>query len=588
MIVRRYTAFKPVIRNAIQLQSRHLTGSPCLLRSNAPKFDEAELMAAELESKPYKAKKTAMDFEWPDKSAEQLERENQDRLEKLMKLSAVLQGLLVLAAVGIGGTVYAKWPQIKGWWMTKDSRVDDDTIEKLIRKKAKKSMADIPTIPATEPGFEVPGLYFWGGDTESSSKNRPGSVFPRRNCLFDGKYLRDVCLTNVDGVPTNLAIDTKGDLLRWNSKKSECILAGQNLVSVKESNDCAYALNRKGEVLIIPLSSDDLRQSFMEVKRSKLLPWRHYVDYRFKLDTKSVFKAKGEKKVREFDTGKQHLVLVSNAGKAYSCATGVQSSEGQRPCGQFGVPTLSHFDDFPPANKLYEIELLNNGLADDNKVVRRSIEQVACGNYHTLARDSNGNLFVFGLNSVGQLGLPILYNIDQAPFPKVLKRFNSYFTRDIDVKCIDVHCSGETSYVTLASNNLGDKNSSSAAENISYFSFGSGQYGELGNGNYRNSQSEPCPVKDLPASAKVEEWACGNKHVLCKLENGEVLAWGLNDHGQLGTGKRIKQGKPVSIPDVLKPGVKNSSEELLKTRLQLAPGQHLAAGGDSSCIYWKK
>lgn len=576
------------MRGSVRLHFRGFVSGQQLMKSNAPQFDEAELLAPELESKPYKAKKSLMDYEWPDKSPEELEKENQDKTEKLMKLSAILQGLLVLAGVGIGATVYSKWPQIKGWWMTKDMRVDDDTIEKLFKKKAKKSLADIPIIPTTELGFEVPGLYFWGGDGEGLKKSRPGSVFPRRNSLFDGKYLRDVCLTTVNNVQANLAIDEKGNLLKWDNNKCECILADQNLVSVKESNSCAYALNKRGEILIVPLNSGDVRLAHIDMKRSWLLPWRRYTNYGFKLDTKSVFKGSGEKKVRDFDVGKEHLVLISNAGKAYSCATGVKASEGQRPCGQFGVPTLSHFDKFPPPNKLYEIELLNNGLTEDKKVEKRKIEQIACGNFHTLARDSNGNLFVFGLNRYGQLGLPILYDIDQAPYPKVLNRFNSYFSRDIDVKCVDVHCSGDTSYVTMTANNLGDRTTQLPAESISYFAFGSGQYGELGNGNFRNSQSEPTPLKDLPASNKIEEWACGEKHVLCKLHNGDVCAWGLNDHGQLGTGKRIKHGRPVSIPEALTPGAKNSPEELFKTKLKLLPGQYLAAGGDSSCIYWKK
>lgn len=575
-------------RGVAPVQLRALSSGRRLMRSNAPKFDEAELMASDLESKPYKAKKSVMDYEWPDKSAEDLKRENQDRIEKLMKLSAAFQGLLLLAGIGIGATVYAKWPQIKGWWLTKDLRVDDDTIEKLIKKKAKKSVADIPVVPATEPGFDVPGVYAWGDNGSSASKSRPGSVFPRRSSFFDGKYLRDVCLATVDGVPTNLAIDEKGNLLRWSDRECECILADQNLVSVKESNSCAYALNKSGEILIIPLRSDDTRLSHMQIKRSWILPWKKYTEYGLKLETAGVFRGKGEKKVRDFDTGKEHLVLISNVGKAYSCATGTDVSDGQRPCGQFGVPTLSHFDKFPPTNKLYEIELLNNGLNEDNKVQKRNIEQVACGNYHTLARDLNGNLFVFGLNRYGQLGLPILYDIDQSPYPKVVNRFNSYFTRDIDVRCVDLHCSGDTSYVTMTASNLGDKANPSAKESTSYFSFGDGQFGELGNGNFRNSQSEPAPVKDIPEANKVVEWACGEKHVLCKLQNGDVLAWGANDHGQLGTGKRIKHGKPISIPDILKPGVKNSPEELIKTRLQLLPGQHLAAGENASCIYWRR
>lgn len=569
--------------------TRFFTSGAVSLKSNAPRFDEAELMSSNLTSKPYAARKAVKEFEWPEKSAEEAERENQDRYEKYMKLTAAFQGLLVVAAVAVAGTVYSKWPQIKGWWLTEDKRVDDSTLERLVKKKAQKNAADIPVVPAGEPSFNVPGLYYWGEDQNSKRKGAAGYCFPRRNRFFDHRYLRDVCLSKVNGVQRNLAIDENGNLLEWSSSECKCILPDQNLVSVKVSNSSAYALNKRGEILVIPLDFDQARLTKMSQRRSWLLPWKRYIDYGYKLQTKPVFKGRGENKVLSFDTGKEHLVLISNTGKAYACATGTKQADNARSCGQFGVPTLSHFDEYPSTNKLYEIELLNNGLTDDKTVERRRIEQVACGDYHTLARDSNDNLFVFGLNQYGQLGLPILYDIEQVPYPKALNRFNAYFTRDTNVRCVDVQCCGETSFVTMAARRPGIKRDSSlATEDISCFAFGNGQYGELGNGTFKNSQSEPVPIKSICASQIIEEWSCGKSHVLCKLRNGEVLAWGSNDHGQLGTGKRIKQGKPVGIPDVLKPGVKSTPEEVYHTKLTLAPQQHLASGEDSSCIYWRK
>lgn len=556
---------------------RCLSSGSVLLKSNAPRFDEAELLSSNFTSKDYAAKRPSRDYEWPDRSTEEMEREYRDRYEKFMKLKAALQGLLVVAGVGMAATAYSKWPQIKGWWLTKDKRVDDDTLEKLVKKKAQKSAAEIPVVPESEAGFDVPGLYYWG-ELESSGKKSPRSLcFPRRNTLFDGRYLRDVCLSKVNGVQRHLAIDDKGNLLEWDSKELKCILPGQDLRSVKVSNSCAYALNKRGEILIIPLESDDEKLGHISQRRSWLMPWKSYTVYDFKLRTNDVFKGRGEKKVASFDTGKEHLVLISNVGKAYACATGTKQPKNARSRGQFGLPTLSHFDQFPPINKLYEIELLNNGLSDDKKVQKRTIEQVACGDYHTLARDSEGRLFVFGLNQYGQLGLPILYDIEQVPYPKALKRFDYYFTRDVDVKCIDVRCCDETSFVTMAAEGTGD---------VSYFAFGNGQYGELGNGNFKNSQSEPAPIKAI--DVKIEEWSCGGSHILCKLEDGDVVAWGSNDHGQLGTGKRVKQGKPIRIPDVIKPGVKTTQEDIYHTKLRLAPQQHIATGEDVSCIYWTR
>lgn len=571
---------------------RQFFRSALILKSNKPKFDEAELLSPQINSAPYKAKKLGNSYEWPDRSEEQLKKENDERLEKLMKLSAVVQGLLFVVGIGIAGTVYSKWPQIKGWWLSVDRRVDDDTIERLSRKKAKKSMAEIPLIPASELGPDTPGLYYWGGNGTPTRKDKPGIIFPKRNQLFDNKRLKDVCLITIDGVEKNLAIDYDGNLLQWNEQSCEVILPDQRLIKVKESNGCAYALNKYGEILIVPLKNDELRLKYMHRKRSWFLPWRQYYKYGWKLDTEHCFNDKHEKKVAQFDTGKEHLVLVSNTGKAYTCSTGLEHSNNSKSYGQFGVPNLSQFDKFPACNELYEIELLNSSLSDNNEVNKRIIEQVACGNYHTLARDSLGSIFVFGLNQYGQLGLPISYDTEQIPFPKILNRFNSYFKRDVHLKCVDVNCCGETSYVAMQAIQIDEhiRDKIAPVESISYFSFGNGQHGELGNGTFKNSQSEPSLIKIInynDLAHKIEEWSCGGKHVICKMNNGDIVAWGCNDNGQLGSGKRIKQCKPQFIPKLFLPGVKNSQEAVFSSKLSLESGQVVAAGENSSCIYWQ-
>ena len=71
------------MRGSVRLHFRGFVSGQQLMKPNAPQFDEAELLAPELESKPYKAKKSLMDYEWPDKSPEELEKENQDKTEKL-------------------------------------------------------------------------------------------------------------------------------------------------------------------------------------------------------------------------------------------------------------------------------------------------------------------------------------------------------------------------------------------------------------------------------------------------------------------------------------------------------------------------
>ncbi|GAV54777.1 hypothetical protein ZYGR_0AS01000 [Zygosaccharomyces rouxii] len=553
------------------------------LYKSSEQIDEAELWAPNLTSHPYKAKKNSKEeFQWPDQTEEQAQRAHEVRVEKLMRLSAVFQGLLILLGVGAATTTYMKWPQVKSWWVTKDDyKVDDNTIEKLVQSKNRRSMDEIAVISDAKYGPEVSGLYLTGSN-EISSNKKTGYILPKRISLFDHKVLRDVCLSDEPNGKENLAIDERGDLLKWNQDVVSTILPDQDLVKVKLSNSVAYALNKKGEILVIPVKDSSSLADHMGRKRSWLLPWKTYCSYEWKLDTKNSFKSKGENKIIQFDTGKHHLALVSNKGNAYSCATGsVQRPKDQlRSYGQFGVPTLSQFDEFPPCNKLYEIELLNKALDNNNSVCKRNILQVACGDYHTLARDAEGRLFGFGINKNGQLGLPISYDNEQIPFPKPISRFGSYFGRDSKFKCVDINCSTQTSFVTLETSD--DK----GKKDVFYFSFGDGLNGELGNGNYRNCQPEPTPIKSI--DFPVTEWSCGGHHVWCKLANGQVIVWGFNERGQLGTGKRIKVNRPQPIPELLKPGDKLKPEHLNQTKLFLQPQQSIAAGETSTCIYWKK
>ncbi|SCV02279.1 LAMI_0G17502g1_1 [Lachancea mirantina] len=556
---------------------------------NVPKYDDADLMAGRLNHDIYTAKRLKTDFQWSEQSSAQKEKEHQERIEKVLRLTAVLQGALFLAGIGAAGTLYLKWPQVKAWWVKGDSKLDDTIIEKLKSQRQKKAATEIPFIPADQQPSSVPGVYYWGRD-ESGKPQK----FPLRVTQFDGQYVRDVALTDLK---KNLAIDNKGDLLQWGDNGCEPLLCDQDLIKVKISNYVAYCLNRRGEILIVPLEEEILRRHHSDFKRSLLTPWKKACRYNWKLPTDELFN-KGEKIV-DFDVGKEHLVCSTNWKKAYSCATGLQPLENSKSKGQFGVPELSQFDPYPECHELHDIELLNYSVVGD-KVIKRNITKIACGDYHTLAIDDAGDLYSFGLNTYGQLGQPISYDTECVPFPKRVTSGNAHFPRDSLVRYFDIHCSGNASYAGVkphrvkhvVNNKFVDL--SSEKTDVVYFSFGNGLNGELGNGHYKHSQNEPTKIKfEMQASNPlVKEWSCGSNHNMCKLENDEVVTWGLNDFGQLGNGKKIKSCKPMSIPKILEPGSTYEENVAIlsspKKRLLLGPNQHIKAGNNSSCIFWSK
>ncbi|CDO92901.1 unnamed protein product [Kluyveromyces dobzhanskii CBS 2104] len=611
--------FRPIARSYVNrvLRSSHplcgyrsshgLHTSAVQLLRNEPKYDDAEIMAERLNHANYLGKRDKTHYQWEDKSSAQAEKEYIDRMEKLAKLYAVLQGVLLLGGISALGTAYLMWPQIKRWWLTTDIHVSDDVIGKLKEKKERRRLVDIPVVPADSADSSVAGLYYWGHRLGTDSKTSV-SKFPLRVPFFDGMKLRDVCLTD-DGGYGNLAIDKDGNLFEWDANHCEPLLKDQNLLQVKVSNDVAYGLNKKGEILVIPLKDKHLLSENISWSRSLLLPWKKYCKYSWKLDTKSAYNYPGEKKVSQFDVGSNHLVFLSNRGKAYTCATGYKFDEKERSKGQFGIPMFSQFDAYPELNKVYEIELLNTGIAGDH-VTSRSISKIACGDFHTLACDTMGEVYSFGLNTFGQLGQSISYDMEYVPFPKKINSFSGHFERHDFLKCLDIHCSGNTSFVAIMPQDVHSyfKNKDLSLDTtfdndkITYFAFGNGIQGQLGNGHFKHSQAAPTKMKvindllvDTGNSKKrilVEDWYCGGQHVIVRLENGEILCWGYNENGQLGNGRRIKWDKPNFIPKLLEPGQKfnNQNIETLyeeKNKLVISDKQTIRAGKSASCLFWQ-
>ncbi|KOG97788.1 Fmp25p [Saccharomyces eubayanus] len=572
-----------------QLLPRRNWFFPVRQYAKEPQYDEADLFAENINHGAYKAKKRSSQdqFQWPEKSAEQVSKEAERQWERMAKLSAVGQGILIILVVGGLGSAYLRWPELKSWWLIKmnGGRVNtvqeqngQDSLEKLARQKAKNLLREIPQVPTFQHGIDYPGVYIWG---KCHSKD---SLFPIRVPNLDNRKFRDILLAPSDDFNCNFALDEKGDLISWDDLgQTKTLLAGQHLTSMKYSSDYLYALTRKGEILVVPIRTPNLIASKLSSRRSKLLPWKTKQRYDWKLETKQVFDTKkGENRVVQFDTGSHHLVLLSNLGKAYSCATGNDQKQPQLSRGQFGIPTLSQFDEFPPNNELFEIELLNKYKNEgENTIQKRQIDKIACGSYHTLALDHNGELYAFGWNRFGQLALPISYNLEYVSFPRsVTHAFKPHFPGLTNWKCVDIHCDDETSFVNIRRPGV--------IPDHYYFAFGNGLFGELGNNTFKNSQCEPIKIK--LNNKKVINWSCGSHAVFGETDHErEVIVWGNNDHGQLGIGKKtMKCAKPMNIPDVLKPGQDTTDlKSIYDSKFRLTNQQRIVTNGDKSCIYWR-
>lgn len=492
---------------------------------------------------------------------------------------------------------------------------------------------------------QVPGVYLWGSNADGvvnpEDLKTTNYKFPVRLSWFDGIVLKDLKInTKLEDYKDDLnmyldsenekkkekfnkevhssafAIDSKGQLIQWGRGFNEedpspkYTLKGHNLVKGEFSNNMIYLLNNKNEVLYIPVSSklqSSLQNGNQQKSSSSIIPFiggsKSKIPFVEKLDTSLLLKS--SEKIKDFQTGINHLVLLTDKNKTYISSTGLDGVfHVEKNFGQFGLIEYSQFEDPPAPNKLHELYLLNNEIiskalnnasslkksSSNNttkqfKVIPRDIVQIATGNYHTIARDSIGNIYSFGKNTFGQLGFQVSYNTENIPIPKKIDFFTSYFHRlNFYPIVTDIQASSNSSFVTLITKNIQEvfqqnylgsnttniETDTNNEDNLYYFAFGKGLYGQLGIDHYVHANAVPKKLNALHSLTEfnettnqlenitVRDWTIGKNHTFVTLLNTDVLSFGGNKFGQLGTGKLANRATPGPIPKLVE------SENLLK------------------------
>jgi hypothetical protein len=144
------------------------------------------------------------------------------------------------------------------------------------------------------------------------------------------------------------------------------------------------------------------------------------------------------------------------------------------------------------------------------------VTRIAVGAFHTMALKNDGTLWVWGLNSSGQLG-----DGTQADRPT------------------PVRVPGLTGVVAIAA---GGSTSVALKADGSVWAWGSSSFGELGDGTRRSSK---VPIQIGSGFSSI---AAGRVHVLAAKPDGSLWTWGWNRYGQLGDGTLADN--PVAGPVV--------------------------------------
>ncbi|XP_053778675.1 probable E3 ubiquitin-protein ligase HERC4 isoform X4 [Desmodus rotundus] len=308
------------------------------------------------------------------------------------------------------------------------------------------------------------------------------------------------------------------------------------------------------------------------------------------------------KKVRDVGCGLRHTVFVLDDGTVYTCGCNDLGQLGheksrKKPeqvvaldaqnivavsCGE--AHTLALND----KGQVYAWGLDSDGqlgLLGSEECIRvpRNIKslsdiqivQVACGYYHSLALSKASEVFSWGQNKYGQLGLGI--DCNKQASPQLIKSL-------IGIPFMQVAAGGAHSFVLTLSGaifgwgrnkfgqlGLNDENDryvpnllkSLRTQKIVYiccgedhtaaltkeggvFTFGAGGYGQLGH-NSTSHEINPRKVFELMGSI-VTQIACGRQHTSAFVpSSGRIYSFGLGGNGQLGTGSTSNRKSPFTV-----------------------------------------
>ena len=157
------------------------------------------------------------------------------------------------------------------------------------------------------------------------------------------------------------------------------------------------------------------------------------------------------------------------------------------------------------------------------KVRRLSgIKEISAGRHSSLALDIDGNVWAWGLNTSGQLGIGT--------------KVNSLYPTNLSTVKDIVQISTGLDYSVLVT---------TSGE---VYSFGINGSGQLGDGTTINKNIPTQVVmNDGSKLGNIEYVSCGSKHVIAKTNDGKVFAWGSDNNYQFGDEDTSNKLNPVQV-----------------------------------------
>ncbi|XP_033986178.1 probable E3 ubiquitin-protein ligase HERC3 [Trematomus bernacchii] len=256
--------------------------------------------------------------------------------------------------------------------------------------------------------------------------------------------------------------------------------------------------------------------------------------------------------IKMVSCGRAHSMAVNEQGQVFAWGAG----EG----GQLGLGT---------SEVAVRIPRLVKRLCDHR------ISQVMCGNQHCIALSKDGQLFTWGQNTSGQLGLgkgepsklfphPLMslagiplaqitaggdhsfaLSLSGAVFGWGKNRAGQLGLNDKQDRAVPCHIKFLRSQKVVHIS-CGEEHTAALTKDGGLFTFGEGSWGQLGHGS-TNNELLPRRVLELMGT-EVSQITCGRQHTLAFVPSSCVVyAFGCNSHGQLATGAPGDASSPFPL-----------------------------------------
>jgi alpha-tubulin suppressor-like RCC1 family protein len=273
--------------------------------------------------------------------------------------------------------------------------------------------------------------------------------------------------------------------------------------------------------------------------------------------------------------GESHSLILLNNGDVLSFGKSRSGQLGHGRSSNLHIPTLIpdlHTAIAIAAGAAHSLVLLRNhqvlsfGQNDSgqlglgythnvlNPIVILSVHTavaISAGGSHSLVLLRNGQVLSFGIGNSGQLGKG---NTNNENLPTAIPNLNT---------AIAISAGGGFSVVLL--------------RNGQVLSFGNGEFGQLGIGHDGGNDNDlyvPTAIPNIHTAAAI---STGEAHTLVLLRNGQVLSFGSGDFGQLGQEEETEaQYAPTTIPGINSAAAVAAGGE--HSLILLSNGQLLAFG----------